>query len=80
MVPELHIQVEEPVEARVRKLATGVHNARAKMARIQLELNLHIGELQLRAQPSTTLEVREQRATSMTIAIAAVDNAVVDCM
>jgi len=33
MVPELEIQVKEPMEVHVRKLATGVHNARAEMAR-----------------------------------------------
>jgi len=40
MVPELDIQAEKPVEARVRKLAIGVCDAQAKMARVQLELNL----------------------------------------
>lgn len=45
MVLELDIQAEEPVEACVRKLATGVHDAQTEMARIQLELNLQIIEL-----------------------------------
>lgn len=40
MVPELTIQAEEPVEAGVRKLATGVCDARVEMARVQLEMNL----------------------------------------
>jgi len=36
MVSKLAIQVEEPVEARVRKLAAGVHEAKEEMARVQL--------------------------------------------
>ena len=49
MVPELAIPEEESVEVRIRKLATGVRNTWTKMARVQLELNLQITELQLRA-------------------------------
>lgn len=30
MVPDLAIQAEEPVEARVQKLAAGVHEAKEK--------------------------------------------------
>ena len=40
MVLELDIQVEELAEERIPKLATGVCNDRAKMARVQLGLNL----------------------------------------
>ncbi len=40
IVLELDIQVEEPVEAHVCKLATGVCNTWIEMAWIQLELNL----------------------------------------
>ena len=50
------------------------------MARVQLELNLPIEKLQLKAEPSTSLEMREQCTTVVTIAIAAVDNAVANCM
>ena len=60
MVPELAIPEEEPVEVCVHKLATGVHNARTEMARVQLELNLQITELHLKAQCSTPPEVKEQ--------------------
>lgn len=48
------------------------------MARVQLELNLQIVELQLKAQPSTPPEVREQRANTITVAIAKVNNVVTD--
>lgn len=45
MVPELDIDAKERVEVRICKLDTGVHDARAEMARVQLELNLQITEL-----------------------------------
>ena len=80
MVSELSIQVEKLREAHVRKLAIGVHDARVEMARVQLELNLQIVELQLKAQPSTPLEVKEQRTTTITTTIATVDSAVIDYM
>jgi len=66
------------VEAHVRKLATGVRDARAEMARVQLELNLQITDLELKAQPSTPPEVKEQRTTMVTIAMAAVDSVVTE--
>lgn len=68
------------MEARVRKLATGVHDTRAEMARVQLELNLQIAELQLKAQPSTSPEVREQRITAVTTMIVEIDSEVAHCM
>lgn len=80
MVPELAIQVEEPVEACVRKLATGVCDARAEMARVQLELNLQLTKLQLRAQLSTLSKVREQHTTMVTTSIMMVDSAVINYM
>jgi len=45
MVLEMAIQVEEPVEACVRKLATRMCKVKEEMARVQLELNLQIVEL-----------------------------------
>jgi len=49
MVPELAILEEELVEVYIHKLATGVCDTWTKMAWVQLELNLQITELQLRA-------------------------------
>ena len=49
------------------------------MARVQLELNLQTMELQLRAQPSTPLEVKEQWETTITKGFAAEDSAIADC-
>lgn len=60
MVPELAIMEEEPVEVHIHKLATGVRDTRTEMVRVQLDLNSQIIELQLRAQPSTPPEVKEQ--------------------
>ena len=51
MVSELAIPEEEPVEVCIRKLATRVRYTWTEMAKVQLELNLQITELQLRAQP-----------------------------
>lgn len=59
MFLELAIQAEEPVEVHVKKLVAGVHDGREEMAKVQLELNLQITELQLKAQPSTPPKVKE---------------------
>ena len=50
------------------------------MVQVQLELDFLITELQLRAQPSTLSEVREQRTTTVTTTIVVVDSAVADYM
>lgn len=60
MVPELAIPEEKLVEVCISKLATGVRDTQTEMAWVQLELNLQITELQLRAQPSTPPKVKEQ--------------------
>jgi len=44
-----------------------------------LELNLKIVELQLKALPSTLLEIREQCESTMKYVIVVIDNAVKDC-
>jgi len=75
----LDIQAEEPVEACIHKLVTGVYDARTEMSRIQMELNLQITELQLSSQPSTPPEVREQRVTTVTTTITVVDGPVANC-
>lgn len=78
-VSELHIPEEAPLEAKIRKLAAGVRNAKIEVARVQFELNMKITELELKSQPSTPLEVREQREVVVKDAIANIDAAVVDC-
>jgi len=46
---------------------------------VQLELNLQIVDLQLKAQPSAPPKVKEQCATVVKEAIVVVDSAVADC-
>lgn len=48
------------------------------MAQVQLEFNLQITELQLRAQTSTMPEVKEQQVTVVIEAVVAVDSVVAD--
>lgn len=45
MVSELAIPEEEPVEVHVHKISIGVYDAHTELAKVQLELNLHLGEL-----------------------------------
>ena len=78
MVLELAIPKGELVELHVCKLSTGVRDAHTQLAKVQLELNLQIADLQLKTQPSTPPEVKEQRTTTVTEAIAAIDSVVVD--
>ena len=78
-VPELHIPEETLLEAKIRKLAACVHDAKTEMTKAQFELNLKITELELNAQPSTPPEVREQCEAAVKDAAATVDAAVEDC-
>lgn len=68
------------MEAHVYELAIRVCDARAQMSRVQLEKNLKSAELKLKAQPSTPLEIREQRTTVVTTTMAVIDSAVEKCM
>jgi len=75
---ELNILEHAPVDARIRKLVVGVCDARTELAKVQFEPNINIVELELRAQPLTPPEVREQREEFVKDAIATVDAAVKD--
>jgi len=48
------------------------------MVKVQLELNLQITKLKLKAQPSTWPEVKEHHTTTITTAMAAVNSAMID--
>ncbi len=50
------------------------------MTKVQGELNLQIAELQLKVQPSTHVEVREQRSNAITSGLDEIDSAVRDCI
>lgn len=47
--------------------------------KVQLELNLQIAELRLKAQPSTPPEVREQRHCAIPSGLEAIEHVVQDC-
>jgi len=64
-VPELGILEAEPIDVRVWKLAVVVRDAQTDLANVQLELNLNIAKLQLKAQPSTSPEIRELHETAV---------------
>ena len=49
------------------------------MTKVQLELNLQVVEFHLKAQLFTHLEVREQRARSITSGLEEIGSAVRDC-
>lgn len=53
--------------------------AQEEMTKVQLELNLQITKMQLKAQPSTPLEVREQRTSAITSRLDEIGSAVRDC-
>lgn len=57
----------------------GIRDAKAEVERVQFELNMEIIELQLKSQPSTPLEVREQCGVAIKEGMATVDVVVVDC-
>lgn len=80
MVLELAIQGEELVEVLVCKFSIGVHETQVEKAKVRLDQNLQIVELQLKAQPSTLLQIREQCTTSVTIEMVTVDSVVEDYM
>lgn len=78
-VPELAIPADLPVEVWIHSLAIGVREAREETTKIQLELNLQIVELRLKAQPSTPPEVREQCASVITARLEGMGGPVRDC-
>jgi len=64
---------------RVRKLVAGVCDTHTKLEKVKLELNLKIIELQLKAQPSTPPEIKEQHESTVRYTITAVDSTIKDC-
>lgn len=77
-ISELDILADIPVEAWIHRLATWVHEAREEMTKVQLELNLQITELRLKAQLSTASEVREQWASTIIMRLEEIRGAVRD--
>lgn len=79
-VPELHILDDAQLEAKIRKLATDVREAKEKVRRVTFEFNLKIAKLQLKLQPTTPLEVQEQHRVEIKEGMATLDATVTDCV
>ena len=77
--PELAITTDLLGEVRIHSLASGVRDVREETTKVQLELNLQIGELWLKAQPSTPPEIRERCASAITTVLEDIGGAVRDC-
>ena len=76
---ELAIPADLPVEVQIHTLETIVREDREETTKIQLELNLQIIELQLKVQPSTPPEVREQLVGAITTRLEGMGGLVWDC-
>ena len=57
-----------------------MHDTKTEVARVQFKLNLKITEMELKSQPSTPPEVREEREVVVKEGVAMVDAVVVDCV
>ena len=79
MVLELAILAEAPAGVFIHRLTTGMHEAREEMGKVQLELNLQIVEMRLKAQPSTPVEAREQCTNAITSGMDGINSVVSDC-
>lgn len=78
-VLELVVPDDEPVDVKIQKLASGLRDARTELTKVQFDLNLKISELQLKAHPSTPLEVIDQRETTVKDVVAVVNNVITEC-
>jgi len=78
-VLELHIPEDAQPKAKIQKLVSGAHEAKAEVVRVQFELNMRIMELQLKSQPSTPPKVKGQHRAAIKEGMATVDDTVVDC-
>lgn len=78
-IPELVVPAVLLTAEQIHRLAARVHEAKEEMMKLQLELNLQIVELQLRAQPFTPPEVREQCAHAIQTGLEEIERAVKDC-
>lgn len=51
-----------------------------KVAKVQFELDLNITNLELKSQPSTPLNIREQHEAAIKDGVVTIDSTVVDCI
>lgn len=59
-IPELVVPMELPTAEKIHQMAAVVRKTQEAAAKVQLEMNLQIIELHLKAHPSKPLEVREK--------------------
>ena len=75
---ELFLLIIVGIEAKIKKLAAGVHEAKVEVGRVQFELNMKITELQLKLHPTTPPEVWEQHKDAVKESMATLDATVTD--
>ena len=80
IVPELHIPKDAQLEAKIKKLIAGVREANTEVGGVQFELNMKTTNLQLKLQPTTPPEVREQHGSTIKEGMATLDTVVADCL
>lgn len=78
-MPELHISEDAQPEAKIKKLAASVCEAKVEVGRVQFELNMKIIKLQLKLQPTTPSEVWEQCEATIKEGMTTLDAIVIDC-
>lgn len=78
-MPKFYIPKEVPLEAKIKKLVVGVHDAKVEVAKVQFELNIKIKEVELKSQLSTPPEIRAHRKAAIKDGVSTVDATVVDC-
>lgn len=69
----------EPPTQKVTKLALAIKESKNTLAKIKFEYGVQISELQIRLQPATPPEVREQRQKDLKATLKDIFDTVVDC-
>lgn len=76
---ELNILVETTSTEKIQKLATAVKESQDEIVRVRFEMQLQISELQLKLQPMTPPEVREQCEATIEEGMTMVEDVVKGC-
>lgn len=77
---ELVVTATLPTTENIHQLETGVHKTQEEATKVQLELNVQIAELRLKAQPSTPPKVREKCHHTIQLGLEVIEHTVQDCM
>lgn len=78
-VPKLVVPAELLVAEKIHHMVTGLHRAQEEAAKVQLELNLQIVELRLKAPPSTPPEVKEKCDHTIQSELEVIEHVVHNC-